>query len=193
MQVLVEVSARHVHLSPRDFAALFGADAQLTFRKVLSQPGEFLAHERVDVVGVKRTIERVAILGPLRARSQVEMAITDLRTLGINAPIRDSGDIDGSSPITLVGPMGKIELPCGLIAAKRHIHMTPADAARAGVIDRQIVSVRVDGARPLVFGDVTVRVRDTFALALHIDTDEGNAAGITAPDCYGEILTGGIP
>lgn len=189
MKVLVEVSARHVHLTADDLAALFGADARLTFRKALSQPGEFLSHERVDVVGPKRTICNVAILGPLRAKSQVEMAMTDLRTLGAAAPVRESGDVAGSAPVTLIGPAGNVELAQGLMVAKRHIHMTPEDAGEAGVRDRQIVSVRVDGARPLVFGDVVVRVRDTFALAFHIDTDEGNAAGVDVSDLYGEILT----
>ncbi len=192
MKVLVEVSARHVHLTEADFEALFGKDAALTFRKALSQPGEFLSHERVDVVGPKRTVANVAILGPLRPRAQVEMSMTDLKTLGASAPVRESGDVAGSAPITLVGPMGQVALSEGLIVAKRHIHMTPADAAQAGVRDRQIVAVRVAGSRPLVFGDVVVRVRDTFALAFHIDTDEGNAAGVETPDLYGEILTEGI-
>jgi putative phosphotransacetylase len=192
MKVLVEVSARHLHLTEADFKALFGEGAALTFRKALSQPGEFLSFERVDVIGPKRTIGNVAVLGPLRAKSQVEMSMTDLKTLGASAPVRESGDVAGSAPIELIGPKGKVVLSEGLIVAKRHVHMTPADAAAAGVSDKQIVSVRVPGTRPLVFGDVVVRVRDTFALALHIDTDEGNAAGVEALDLYGEILTEGI-
>lgn len=192
MKVLVEVSARHAHLTAADFEVLFGAGAALTFRKALSQPGEFLSHERVDVVGPKRTIPNVAILGPLRPRSQVEMSMTDLKTLGASAPVRESGDVAGSAPVTLVGPKGQVTLSEGLIVAKRHVHMTPADAAQAGVRDKQVVSVRVAGNRPLVFGDVVVRVRDTFALAFHIDTDEGNAAGVETLDLYGDILTEGI-
>lgn len=192
MKILVEVSARHVHLTAADFETLFGEGAYLTFRKALSQPGEFLSHERVDVVGPKRTIENVAILGPMRPRSQVEMSMTDLKTLGASAPVRESGDVAGSAPIALVGPKGRVALSEGLIVAKRHIHMTPADAEAAGVLDKQVVSVRVPGSRPLVFGGVVVRVRGTFALAFHIDTDEGNAAGVEALDLYGDIWTEGI-
>ena len=176
MKIPVEVSARHVHLTEAHFHQLFGADAALTLKKALSQPGEFLSHARVTVGGSKRNFENVAVLGPFRAASQAELSLTDLRSMGLTAPIRESGDLAGSAPLTLIGPAGTVELPEGLIAAKRHIHMTPEDAAKFGTANKQIVHVRVAGDRPLIFGDVVVRVAPTYALAMHIDTDEGNAA-----------------
>ncbi|MDR0898260.1 MAG: phosphate propanoyltransferase [Oscillospiraceae bacterium] len=190
MNVLIEVSARHVHLTQEDFAVLFGSDKGLTFRKALSQPGEFLSHERIDVVGPKKTLKNLAILGPFRSYSQVELSMTDCRSLGFEPHVRESGDLNATSPAILVGPCGTIDLTEGLIVAKRHIHMTPKDAQQAGVINKQIVSVRALGTRPLVFGDVVVRVSDSYALAFHIDTDEANAAGIDRLDLYGEIAAG---
>ncbi|HIU46526.1 MAG TPA: phosphate propanoyltransferase [Candidatus Fimadaptatus faecigallinarum] len=189
MKVLVEVSARHVHLTAADFETLFGKGAKLTFKKALSQPGEFLSHERVDVVGPKRTLANVAILGPFRARSQVELAITDCMNIGQKAPIRESGDVDGSAPVKLIGPAGELTLNEGLIVAKRHIHMTPEDAARAGVENKQLVtvSIKTEG-RSLCFGDIVARVSTKSALALHLDTDEANAAGIDRLDLYADII-----
>lgn len=187
-KVLVETSARHVHVTAADLATLFGADAALTKKKDLSQPGQFASMERVDIVGPKGEMKGVSILGPVRPASQVEIALTDARKLGITAPIRESGDIAGTPGCKLVGPKGEVELKEGVIAAKRHIHFTPAEAAEAGVQDKQVVSVKVDtDGRSLIFGDVVVRVSEKFSAAMHIDTDESNAAGISGT-VYGEIL-----
>lgn len=187
-QVLVETSARHLHLSQKDLEILFGEGYQLTSKKALSQPGQFACVERVDVVGSKKTLSGVTILGPVRKATQVELSLTDARSIGVDAPIRESGDIAGSGTCKLVGPKGEIELKEGVIAAKRHIHMTPADAEAFDVKDGQTVSVRIDSdGRALTFGDVVIRVRDDFALAMHIDTDESNAA-CAAPGTMGEVI-----
>lgn len=187
-KVLVETSARHVHLSQQDLETLFGEGYQLTNKKDLSQPGQFACTERVDVVGSKKTLAGVTILGPVRGKSQVELSLTDARSIGVDAPIRESGDIAGSGACHLVGPKGEVELKEGVIAAKRHIHMTPADAEAFGVKDKDVVSVRIESAgRSLVFGDTVVRVSPKFALAMHIDTDESNA-GSVAPGTMGEVI-----
>ncbi len=187
-QVLVETSARHVHLSQKDLDTLFGEGYQLTNKKDLSQPGQFACTERVDVVGAKKTLAGVTILGPVRPDTQVELSLTDARAIGVDAPIRESGDVAGSGSCRLVGPKGEIELTQGVIAAKRHIHMTPADAGEFGLKDKDIVSVKIDSdGRALVFGDVVVRVSSKYALAMHIDTDESNAAGVK-PGMMGEVL-----
>ena len=175
-KVLVETSARHVHLTEEAIAALFGADAKLTPKKDLSQPGQFACEERVDVVGPKNTIKNIIILGPARPASQVEVSATDARTLGIKAPIRESGDVAGSGACTITVGDKSVECAEGVIVAKRHIHFTTADAAAFGVADKQIVKVRVEGERALIFDEVVVRVSDKFAAAMHIDTDESNAA-----------------
>ena len=178
-QFIVETSARHVHVTQETLEILFGAGHTLTPIKDLSQPGQFASQEQVDVVGPKNTIKRVRILGPVRPENQVELALTDARSIGVTAPVRESGDVAGSGACKLVGPCGEVELAQGVIAAKRHIHMTPADAEVFGVKDKDIVSVKVippvEG-RALIFGDVVVRVSPKFALAMHIDTDESNAA-----------------
>ncbi len=177
--VLIETSDRHVHLSRKDLDTLFGEGYELTKKKDLSQPGQFACNERVDVIGPKRTLTGVSILGPVRKDTQVEISMTDSRSIGVEAHIRESGDIDGSAPCKIVGPKGEVELSQGVIVAKRHIHMTPADARKLGVKDRDVVSVKVESdGRSLIFGDVIVRVSDNFSLAMHIDTDESNAAGI---------------
>lgn len=187
-QVLVETSARHLHLSQKDLEILFGEGYQLTSKKALSQPGQFACVERVDVVGSKKTLSGVTILGPVRKATQVELSLTDARSIGVDAPIRESGDIAGSGACKLVGPKGEIELKEGVIAAKRHIHMTPADAEAFDVKDGQTVSVRIDSdGRALTFGDVVIRVRADFALAMHIDTDESNAA-CAVPGTMGEVI-----
>ncbi len=188
MEVLVETSARHLHVTQADLETLFGKGYELTKKKDLSQPGQFACAERVDVVGPKKTLAGVSILGPVRPETQVELSLTDARSIGVAAPIRESGDIAGSGACKLVGPCGEVELKEGVIAAKRHIHMTTADAAAMGLEDKQIVSVKVpsDG-RAIVFGDVVVRVSDKYALAMHIDTDESNA-GCVAPGTMGEII-----
>ena len=174
---IVETSARHVHVSQADLETLFGAGYQLTHKKDLSQPGQYACAERVDVVGPKKTLTGVSILGPVRKETQVEISLTDARSIGVSAPIRESGDTAGSGACKLVGPCGEVELTQGVIAAKRHIHMTPADAAEMDVKDKDVVCVKVEtDGRSTIFGDVVVRVNENFALAMHIDTDESNAA-----------------
>ena len=188
-QILVETSARHVHLSREDLDVLFGKGYELTSKKDLSQPGQYACTERVDVVGPKKTLTGVSILGPTRPASQVEISLTDARSIGVAAPIRESGDIAGSGACKLVGPCGEVELKEGVIAAKRHIHMTPEDAAEFGVQDKDVVKVSIEtDGRSLTFGDVVVRVSEKFALAMHIDTDESNAA-CAFGKVYGEIIT----
>ncbi|MFA6948220.1 MAG: phosphate propanoyltransferase [Eubacteriales bacterium] len=187
-KILVETSARHVHLTDEHIAILFGEGATLTHKKDLSQPGQFACEERVTIVGPKKSIANVIILGPARPASQVEVSLSDARTLGIAAPVRESGDIKGSGACKLVGPCGEVELTEGVIAAKRHIHLTPENAADLGVSDKQIVSVKIASeGRSLVFGDVVCRVSPKFAPAMHIDTDEANAACAFGA-CYGEII-----
>lgn len=185
-QVTVEISARHVHLSQADLETLFGKGYELTVKKMLSQPGQFACEEKVDVVGPKNTIRNVSVLGPERKAAQVEVSLTDARTLGIAAPVRESGDIADTPGVKLVGPAGELTLAQGVIAAKRHIHLTPDEAAAFGLADKEIVTVRLDTARPLIFDDVVVRVRSDFAAAMHIDTDESNAA-CAFGEVYGEI------
>ena len=176
-QILVETSARHVHVTKEDLETLFGAGHELTVKSWLSQPGQFASEEQVDIVGPKNTLKRVRILGPVRPATQVELSLTDARSIGVTAPVRESGDIAGSGACKLVGPAGEVEVTEGVIAAKRHIHMTPADAEEFGVKDKDVVSVKVDtNGRALVFGDVVVRVSEKSSLAMHIDTDESNAA-----------------
>ena len=187
-KILVETSARHVHLTDEHLKVLFGADAVLHKKKDLSQPGQFACEERVDVVGPKKTLARVSVLGPTRKQTQVELSMTDARSIGIDAPIRESGVLEGSAGCKLVGPCGEVELAQGVIAAKRHIHMTPADAEAFGVQDKQEVDVRIQSnGRALTFSDVVVRVKPSFALAMHIDTDESNAA-CAAPGTMGEVI-----
>ena len=187
-KVLVETSARHVHLSEEHIKVLFGEGATLTHKKDLSQPGQFACEERVTVVGPKKSIPNVIILGPARPATQVEISLTDARTLGVSAPVRESGDVAGSGACKLVGPAGEVEIAECVIAAKRHIHFTPADAEAAGVAAKEIVSVKIDSdGRSLVLGDVVVRVSPKFAAAMHIDTDESNAA-CAFGECYGEII-----
>lgn len=177
-KILVETSARHVHLSQEDLETLFGKGYQLTHKKDLSQPGQYACVERVTVVGEKKEIPGVSILGPVRSATQVELSLTDARSAGIKALVRESGDIEGTAGCKLVGPCGEITIEKGVIAAKRHIHLTPADAEEFGVKDKDIVSVKVDtDGRSLIFGDVVCRVSDKFACAMHIDTDESNACG----------------
>ncbi len=187
-KVLVETSARHVHLSAEHIEVLFGKGATLTHKKDLSQPGQFACEERVTLVGPKKSIANVIILGPARPATQVEVSFTDARTLGVNAPVRESGDVAGSAGCKLVGPAGEVEIAEGVIVAKRHIHLTPDDAAKFGVEDKQVVSVKIANAdRTTVFGDVVCRVSPKFAAAMHIDTDEANAA-CAFGEVYGEII-----
>lgn len=188
MNFVVETSARHVHVSQEDLETLFGKGYELTKKKDLSQPGQYACEERVTVVGPKKEMAGVSILGPVRPATQVEISLTDARSIGVAAPIRESGDVAGSGACKLVGPAGEVELKEGVIAAKRHIHATPEDAEKLGVQDKDIVSVKIATAeRSLVFDDVVVRVSPKFALAMHIDTDESNAAGC-GREVYGEII-----
>jgi putative phosphotransacetylase len=187
MKFIVETSARHAHLSDKDLETLFGKGAQLTMRKELSQPDQFASNERVTLVGPKGEM-KVSILGPTRKSTQVEISLTDARTLGLTAPVRESGDTDGSAPCKLIGPAGELELSEGVIVAKRHVHATPEDAEKMGVKDKDVVYVKVEtDGRSLIFGDTVVRVSPTYALAMHIDTDESNAAGASG-EVYGEII-----
>ena len=186
-KILVETSARHVHLTQDHIEALFGKGYELTHKKDLSQPGQYACEERVDITGPKGTIKNVIILGPARPASQVEISATDARSLGVKAPIRESGDVAGSAGCTISVGDKSVELAEGVIVAKRHIHITPADAEAFGVKDKEIIKVRVEGERALVFDEVVCRVSEKFAAAMHIDTDEANAA-CAFGECYGKIV-----
>ena len=187
LKIMVETSARHLHVSEEDLVKLFGEGAKLSNKKDLSQPGQFATNEKVVVVGPKGSL-KMSILGPTRPQTQVEVALTDARKLGLNPPIRESGCLEGTPGCKLIGPAGEVEIPCGVIVAKRHIHFNPQEAEQAGVKDKQIVSVKVDyNDRALVFGDVIVRVSPKYAAAMHIDTDEANAAGLPGT-VDGEII-----
>ncbi len=187
--VLIETSARHVHVSREDLDVLFGEGYQLTRKKDLSQPGQFACEERVAVIGPKGSFPAVSILGPERPATQVEISASDARSIGVVAPVRESGVIAGSGACKLVGPKGEVEISEGVIVAKRHIHATPEDGEKYGVQDKQIVSVKVESdGRSLIFGDVVVRLNPAYALAMHIDTDESNA-GFCTPGMMGDIIT----
>ena len=185
---IIETSARHVHVTQETLEKLFGAGFQLSVRKELSQPGQFASGEKVEVVGPKGSL-KCSILGPCRKLNQVELSFTDARTLGVVAPVRESGDVAGSAAVKLVGPAGEVELSEGAIVAKRHVHMTPEDAKNFGVENGQIVKVQVlnETGRKLVFDDVVIRVSSTYALAMHIDTDEANAGALFG-DIRGTIV-----
>ena len=190
-KVIVETSARHIHLSREAVDALYGASYELTKKKDLSQPGQYACEEKLVVVGPKGTL-KASILGPTRPASQVEISLTDARSIGVAAPIRESGDVKGSGACKLVNPDtgAEYELTEGVIAAKRHIHLTPEAAAEFGVADKEIVSVKIasDSERTTIFGDVVVRVSEKFAPAMHIDTDEANAAFNVSREVWGEIV-----
>ena len=188
-EVLVETSARHIHLSREAVDVLFGEGYELTNKKDLSQPGQFACAEKLVIVGPKGTL-KASILGPTRNASQVEISLTDARSIGVTAPIRESGDIAGSGACKLVNPDNgaELELTEGVIAAKRHIHLTPEAAAEMGVADKEIVSVEIKSERSAILGDVVVRVSEKFAPAMHIDTDEANAAFNASREVWGEIV-----
>lgn len=183
--VEIEASGRHVHVTAEQAQALFGHS--LTPQRPLSQPGQFVANERVTVRGPKGDFQNVAVLGPERKEGQVEISLTDARTLGIDTPIRMSGQVQGTPGAVLEGPRGRVTLTQGVIAARRHIHLSPEDARRFGVTDKQVVGLRTFTARPLVFEDVVVRVHPDFAAAVHLDYDEANACGFRKGD-LGRIL-----
>lgn len=185
---IVETSARHVHVTQEHLEILFGKGAALTKKKDLSQPGQFACEERVTIVGPKKELKGVSILGPVRKATQVELSATDARSIGIAAPIRESGDVEGSGACKIIGPEGEVEISEGVIVAKRHIHLTPADAEELGVKDKQVVCVKIDTPeRKAILGDVVCRVSENFARAMHIDTDESNAVG-AGRDQMGEIV-----
>ena len=183
---IIETSARHVHVTREALDILFGEGFELEVKKELSQPGQFATNQKVEVVGPKSSL-KCSILGPCRPETQVELSFTDARTVGIVAPIRESADIAGSAPCKIVGPCGEVEISEGVIAAKRHIHFTPADAEEFGVSDKQIVSVKINSERTTVYGDVVIRVSEKFAPAMHIDTDEANAA-CAFGEIYGTVI-----
>ena len=200
-KILVETSARHVHVTQETLEVLFGAGHQLTAKKMLSQPGQFASTDKIEVLGyndprkdpegkLPRPSMKFSILGPVRDHNQVEVSLTEARKLGVNAPVRESGDIAGSGACTLVGPAGQVDLKEGVICAKRHIHMTPEDAERFGVSNGQIVGVKVASGkgRAVIFEDTVVRVSPKYALAMHIDTDESNAC-CGSGRLYGEIVS----
>ena len=183
--VPLEASGRHVHVNTEQAMALFGH--RLTPERELSQPGQYLARERVTVVGPKGEFRNVAVLGPERKEAQVEVSLTDGRTLGIRPPVRLSGDVKNSPGCTLVGPMGSVELGQGVICAQRHIHLTPEEGKRFGVADKQVVKLQTFTSRPAVFEDVVVRTNADFAAAVHLDYDEANACGFQKGD-FGRII-----
>ena len=188
-KVLVETSARHIHLTDEAVKALYGENAELTVKKMLSQPGQYAAaNDKITLVGPKGTLA-VSVLGPTRKANQVELSYTDARSLGLKeVPVRESGDVTGTPGLKMVGPAGEVEITEGVIIAKRHIHMTPDDAAAFGIADKQIVKVKVGGnGRTTIFDDVVCRVHPTYALAMHIDTDECNASGAFGT-VYGEVI-----
>lgn len=186
-KIIVEMSARHIHVTQADLETLFGKGAALTPKRDLSQPGQYLSEERVDLIGPKKTIANVSILGPVRPETQVEVSLTDARTLGVDAPVRMSGDVAGTGSVTIKGPVGEVTIKEGVIAAKRHIHMTPEDAEKMGLQDGQNVSVKVDTDRGVIFNETVLRVSPKFATAMHIDTDEANAVALPR-EAYGIIL-----
>lgn len=187
-KIPIETSARHIHLSEKDFKALFGENAEMTFVKELSQPGQFVCAERVTVKGPKGVYQNVAVLGPYRKETQVEISLTDSRKLGIPGVIRQSGDIEGTPGCTLSTDYASIDIDKGVIVAKRHIHMTPSEAIKFNVKDNDVVCVITKSfERALIYADVVVRVHKDFRLAMHVDTDEANAvANETSP--YGVIV-----
>ena len=187
MEFIVETSARHAHISEEHLKVLFGEGAELVVKKMLSQPGQYASEQQIQVVGPKGSL-MMSILGPTRKDTQIEVSLSDARTLGVKALIRESGDIKGTAGCKIVGPCGEVELTEGVIAAKRHIHATTKDAAELGVTNGEIVNVEVKTeGRSLIYGDVVVRVSDSYALAMHIDTDEANAAACSGV-VYGRIV-----
>jgi putative phosphotransacetylase len=174
----VGLSNRHIHVSQADLDVLFGKGYELKKFKDLSQPGQYAAEEKVDIVGTKGTLKGVRILGPVRKETQIEISLADGFVLGVNPPVRDSGDLIDSPGAKVVGPMGEVVIEKGVIAASRHIHMHTSDAENFGVVDKEVVSVKVEGKRGLVFDNVLVRVNKEYALEMHVDVEEGNAAGL---------------
>lgn len=186
-KVNIGLSNKHLHLSQEDLDALFGKGHQLTPTKALVQPGQFASEEKVDIVGTKGTLKNIRVLGPVRPETQIELAMTDARTIGIKAPVRMSGDLAGTPGCTLVGPCGEVVLDHGVIVAKRHLHLNDAQAAEAEVKDGDVVSIKIEGERGLTFENVVVRAGAKHEKEVHLDTDEGNAAGC-GPDSICEVI-----
>lgn len=182
MKLPIALSNRHIHLSQEHIEVLFGKGYALTKTKDLSQPGQFACEEKVDVIGVKGTLKGLRVLGPARPQTQIEVSLADARALGVSAPIRDSGDLDGSPGAKLVGPAGEIEISKGVIVAGRHIHMNLEEAAQFDVKDGELVDVQTFGPRALLFNDVLIRANKNYALEMHVDVEEGNAAGVANGD-----------
>ena len=186
-EVKIGLSNKHLHLQKEHIEILFGKGHELTPTKPLVQPGQFACEEKVDIVGPKNTLKGIRVLGPARPETQVEVAMTDARTLGIKAPVRESGKLEGTPGCKIVGPCGEVEIDHGVIVALRHVHLSPAQAEEAGVKDKDIVSIRIEGERGLVFNNVLVRSGDAHEREVHLDTDEGNAAGC-GPDAVCTII-----
>lgn len=185
--VEIGISNKHLHLSQEDLEKLFGEGYELTAIKDLKQPGQFAADEKVDLVGPKGTLKGIRVLGPVRPETQVELSMTDARGIGMDAPIRESAVLDGSPGMTIVGPKGQVELDKGVIVALRHIHLSEQQAKDAGVVDKELVDVKTNGTRPVVFNDVLIRAGNKYEREFHLDTDEANAAGVKNND-MGEII-----
>lgn len=188
MKIKIEVSARHVHLSQNDMEILFGKNYRLNISKNLSQPGQYACVERVNIIGDKAEIKNVAVLGPCREKTQVEISLTDAIKLGIRGVIRESGNLENTPGCVIQGPAGKVNLTQGVIVAKRHIHMTPKDAEPYNLNDGMICKIKIEeGCRKLILDDVVIRISDKFSLAMHVDTDEANAFGYTK-NMFGELI-----
>lgn len=187
LKVVIEGSGRHVHVTREHLDFLFGKGFELEVKKYLSQPGEFASNQKVDLIGPKGTLKGVTIIGPCRKATQIELSFSDARLLGLNPPIRESGDVKGSDPVTIVGPNGTLELEEGAIAAKRHLHLTVEDGEKYGIKDKEIVQVRVEGDRALIFDEVVARVSPKYATFVHIDYDEINAAALFG-DMVGTVI-----
>jgi len=175
----INASNKHIHLDQDDLDKLFGKGYELTFKKALKQPGQFASEEKVQVIGPKGSFPGIRVLGPLRKDTQLELALTDCRQIGIDAPIRESGNVKGTPGCRLVGPKGEVELEYGVIVAKRHAHFSPEDAKEAGVENGQIVKIKIESEeRTTIYDDVVCRVSDSCATEFHVDTDEANAAAM---------------
>lgn len=177
-KVPVGLSNKHLHLSSADLATLFGEGYELHPTKALKQPGQFASEEKVDIVGPKGTLKGIRVLGPVRKETQVELAMTDCRAIGVSAPVRESGKLEGTPGVKLIGPKGEVELDHGAIVALRHIHLSAEQAKEAGVADKEMVSIKVGGERGLIFENVLIRAGEGHDRECHLDTDEGNAAGL---------------
>ncbi|MEI8216694.1 MAG: phosphate propanoyltransferase [Eubacteriales bacterium] len=186
-KIVVGISNKHMHISREDLDTLFGKGYELKVFKELGQPGQYAAEEKLDIVGPKGTIKGIRILGPIRPKTQIELALSDARAIGINAPIRESGDVAGSPGAKLIGPLGEVEIKEGVIIALRHIHLTEEEAKAANVKDKEFVSLRFEGPRAVTFDNVLIRVNVNFSGEIHLDTDEGNAGCVSTGD-MGEII-----